>query len=283
MSSSTLPVDPALIPNEVPRPAARPAGTHRRFDRIARLVGEPAMDRLSRCTVAVFGQGGVGSFAAEALCRSGVGELRLVDFDRVCITNVNRQLHAMRGTVGKKKAEVMGERLSQINPDARIDIRPEFYGSKTCEALLLPRPDFVVDAIDNITAKVHLLHTCKERGIPVVSAMGAAARLDPTRIRVADVSRTEKCPFARDVRKILRTRYGHDLSQPLGIQAVYSEEEPVAPHALRYDTDGFQCVCPHGHNDVHTCDRRARIDGSAAFVTATFGMMLASIAVRGLL
>src|SRR5688572_1306842 len=123
-------------------------GVHRRFDRIARLVGEPAMGSLERSTVAVFGQGGVGSHAAEALCRSGVGELRLVDFDRVCVTNTNRQLHAMKGTLGKKKAEVMAERLRLVNPDARLDVRPEFYGTRTSEALLEPRPDYVIDAID---------------------------------------------------------------------------------------------------------------------------------------
>src|SRR5690606_12201471 len=153
---------------------------HRRFDRTARLIGESAMERLARSHVVVFGMGGVGSYAAEALARSGVGRLTLVDHDKICVTNVNRQLHAMKGTLGKFKAEVMAERLRLINPDARIEPVNAFYEAATADEMLPESVDFVVDAIDNVKAKLHLLARCVERKIPVVSSMGAAGRLDPT-------------------------------------------------------------------------------------------------------
>ena len=137
----------------------------------------------------MFGVGGVGSFAAEALVRSGVGRLILVDYDRICVTNVNRQLHAMKGTLGKSKVEVMAERLRLINPDATIETRAEFYSAETSARLLVPEPDVVIDAIDNVAAKMHLIATCVRDKLRIVSAMGAAARLDPTAVRVADLSR----------------------------------------------------------------------------------------------
>src|SRR3954468_5586615 len=153
--------------------------THRRFDRAARLLGDQGIERLAASTITVFGVGGVGSFAAEALARSGVGRLILVDYDRICVTNVNRQIHAMKGTLGKTKVEVMAERLRAINPDATIETRAEFYGPETSSRLLVPEPDVVVDAIDNLAAKMHLIATCLRDKLRLVSAMGAAARMDP--------------------------------------------------------------------------------------------------------
>src|SRR5512138_1132041 len=134
--------------------------THRRFDRAARLLGDEGVARLARSTVTVFGVGGVGSFAAEALVRSGVGRLILVDYDRICVTNVKRPLHAMKGTLGKSKVYVMAERLRAINPDATIEARAEFYSAETSARLLAPEPDVAVDAIDNMAAKMHLIATC---------------------------------------------------------------------------------------------------------------------------
>src|ERR1043165_1439841 len=160
----------------------RPMSTHRRFDRTARLIGDAGIERLSRSTVSVFGVGGVGSHAAEALVRSGVGRVILVDYDRICVTNVNRQLHAMKGTLGKSKVAVMAERLQLVNPDAVIESRAEFYSAETSQRLLVPEPDVVVDAIDNMAAKMHLNATCLRDRIRCVSAMGAAARLDPTKV-----------------------------------------------------------------------------------------------------
>ncbi len=256
---------------------------HRRFDRAARLLGEDGVERLAASTVTVFGVGGVGSFAAEGLVRSGVGRVILVDYDRICVTNVNRQLHAMKGTLGKPKVEVMAERLRAINPDAVIEARAEFYGAETAARLLTPEPDVIIDAIDHVTAKMHLIATCVRERLRLVSAMGAAARLDPTLVRVADLSDTRMCPFARELRKSLRKKHGLDCTQPTGVLAVYSEETPIAPHALGYDRDGFRCVCPGGQNGVNDCDQKNRIDGSLAFVPSVFGMTAAATAVKLLL
>lgn len=258
---------------------------HRRFDRVARLLGEESVMRLHTARVVVFGIGGVGSFAAEALARSGVGELTLVDFDLICVTNTNRQMHAMRGNIGKPKAEVMAERLRLVHPTARVEARVAFYSADDSEALLDPRPDYVVDAIDNLTAKAHLLVTCARRGIPVVSSMGAAARMDPTRVRVDDLARTHSDPMASALRDLLRKHHGWNFSkrEPTGIACVFSDERPVAPTPPAYDgPEGFHCVCPQADNDLHSCDHRSRIEGSAAWVTGTFGLVAASVAVREL-
>src|SRR5690606_29742512 len=192
----------------------------------------------------------------------------------VCVTNTNRQLHTMKGTVGLRKVEVMAERLRLVHPTSSIEAVPVFYSAETSERLLDGQIDYVVDAIDNLTAKAHLLAQCKRRGIPVVASMGAAARLDPTLIRVDDLSNTIKDPFARALRKILREQ--HDIhavkGRPIGVRAVFSIEEPIEPSPLAYDEGvGFRCVCPGGKNGMHDCDRRARIDGTAAFLTGSFG------------
>ena len=258
------------------------APTHRRFDRTARLMGDAGLARLRAATVTVFGVGGVGSFAAEGLARSGVGRIILVDFDRICVTNVNRQLHALKGTLGKAKVEVMAERLRAINPDATVEARAEFYRPENAARLLCPEPDVVVDAIDNIAAKLHLIATCVREKLRLVSSMGAAARRDPTRVRVADLAETRRDPFARELRKLLRKKHGLDCSRPLGVTAVYSEEDPIEPVALAYDDDGFRCVCPGGTNDEHSCEERRLIYGTASFVTGAFGLAAAGVVVRAL-
>lgn len=272
---------PAEGPSE-----ATPARVHRRFDRAARLFSEPGYRRLADARVLVIGVGGVGSFAAESLVRSGVGALALVDFDEICVTNANRQLHTLRGQIGKKKVEVMAERLRQINPVARIEPWVRFYNPDSSDEVLSGSVDYVIDAIDNLSAKAHLVASCLHRALPLVSSMGAAARLDPTRIRVADLNETHRDPFARALRKILRREYrlGLEPSRPMGVPAVYSEETPRPPSALSYDDgEGFRCVCPQRENNLHTCDRRRRIDGSAAFVTGAFGLAAASVVVRDLI
>ena len=256
---------------------------HRRFDRAARLLGDAGIERLQSSTVTVFGLGGVGSYAAEALVRTGVGRLILVDYDRICVTNVNRQLHAMKGTYGKPKALVMAERLKLINPDATIEARSEFYCAETSAQLLMPEPDVVVDAIDNVAAKMHLIATCVRDKLRLVSAMGAAARLDPTAVRVADLSETRVDPFARDLRRNLRRKHELDCTKPVGVWAVYSEETPTPPQSLAYDEHGFECVCPGPENGVNDCDHKNRIEGSLAFVPSVFGMTAASVAVKMLL
>ena len=269
-------------------PAAQDAAfrTHRRFDRAARLFGEPGLERLAAARVVVIGLGGVGTFAAEALARSGVGAMRLVDFDRICVTNVNRQLHALKGTIGRSKVSVMAERLRLVHPTALVEAVEEFYSEGASERLLAGDIDYVVDAIDNLTAKAHLIATCVERGLPIVSAMGAAARLDPTAVVTDDLCNTYNDPFASALRKLLRSRHGLTLERgkPLGVAAVFSTEMPRAPAPLEYDGErGFRCVCPGGRNGKHDCERRARIDGSAAFVTGAFGLAAAGVVVRRLI
>lgn len=259
--------------------------THRRFDRAARLFSEPGLHTLMRSRVLVIGVGGVGSFAAEALARSGVGQIALVDFDRVCVTNTNRQLHAMQGTIGKQKVEVMAERLRLVHPTAHVEAVAKFYNAESSEAVLSGQVDFVIDAIDNLSAKAHLLSTCLKRGLPVVSSMGAAARMDPTQVRVADLADTYNDAFAGALRKLLRKEYGLAVAPKTssGIQAVFSPEQVTLPSPPGYDQgEGFRCVCPGGKNGLHDCDRRARIDGTAAFVTGTFGLVAASVVVRAL-
>jgi tRNA threonylcarbamoyladenosine dehydratase len=257
--------------------------THRRFDRAARLFGDAGIDRLARATVTVFGVGGVGSHAAEALVRTGVGRVILVDYDRICVTNVNRQLHAMKPTLGKSKVEVMAERLRQINPDATIEARAEFYGVDNSARLLVPEPDVVVDAIDNMAAKMHLIATCIRDRLRIVSAMGAAARIDPTMVQVADLAETRIDPFARDLRRNLRRKHGIDCTKRVGVWAVFSDEPPLAPQALAYDDGAFRCVCPGGHNGKNDCEHKNRVEGSTAFVPAVFGATCASVAIKLLL
>ncbi len=271
----------ALLP-QPPAVAEKPFKLHRRFDRTGRLIGDVGMQHLAKARVIVFGLGGVGSYAVEGLVRSGVGHLTLVDFDDVCVTNSNRQLHATVSNVGKSKAELMAQRCKQINPDVDVVAVKEFYREDLAETLLPPGYDYVVDAIDNVKAKLHLLHRCVTLGVPVVSSMGAAGRLDPTRIRAEDLCETHMDPFAKDIRKLLKRKYGIDTNAPTGITAIYSIEPSRDPVPLNYDAahEGFLCVCPSRENDFHTCDHRTQINGSVAFVTSVFGMQAAGVVVR---
>lgn len=240
------------------------------------------METLNRSTVTIFGVGGVGSFAAEGLVRAGIGRVILVDFDRICVTNVNRQIHAMKGTLGKSKVAIMAERLRAINPDAVIEARAEFYSAESSERLLTPEPDMVIDAIDNLTAKTHLIATCLRHRIRVISSMGAAQRLDPTRVRVADLMDTQGCTMARAVRKLLRKHHALRDEATLGVPAIYSDEPTLESQLLPYDEGVFQCVCPGGSNGLHDCEKRNVILGSSPFVPSMFGMTAASVAVRWL-
>lgn len=257
---------------------------HRRFDRFARLVGDASMARLSRAHVMVIGLGGVGSWAAESLVRSGVGTLTVVDFDKVCVTNANRQLHALAGCVGRSKASVLAERFLAVNPDARIRPLPLFYNAETRDEVFAERPDFVVDAIDNVTAKCHLLAFCRESCIPAVCSTGSGGRLDPTQVRVSDLAKTEVDPLAAAVRKILRQKHGFPRKGEFGLPAVFSVEPPTDPIEPAYDKGrGFVCVCPHSDNRLHTCGDRNVIMGTACFVTGAMGFAAASAAVRRLM
>ncbi|OFZ20822.1 MAG: tRNA threonylcarbamoyladenosine dehydratase [Bdellovibrionales bacterium GWB1_55_8] len=257
---------------------------HRRFDRMGRLVGDTGMERLMGSYVMVIGLGGVGSWAAEGVVRAGVGEIAIVDFDEICVTNCNRQLQAMTGVVGQQKAEVLAERFRKINPQASITAHVKFYNQESSDELLGRKPDYVIDAIDNITAKCHLLHRCRKEGIPVVTATGSGGRLDPTQVVVRDLAETEVDPLARSIRKILRQQYDFPECGSFGIPAVFSAEPVIMPQELHYDGGkGFRCVCSNQGNELHTCENRNVIMGNAGFVTGAFGMACASVAVRHLL
>lgn len=261
-----------------------PLRMHRRWDRLGRLVGDAGWAKLQAAHVMVIGLGGVGSWTAEALARSAIGRLTLVDFDLVCVTNTNRQLPSLRSTVGKPKVSVLAERLRSIHPDVDVQAVPLFYEARTADALLSPRRglSYVVDAIDNVTAKAHLLAECRKRAIPVVCCTGASGRLDPTALRVADLSATRIDPLAASVRKVLRQKYGFEEG-PWGIPSVYSEEHLHPSQALAYDgEEGFSCVCPNGENDHHSCEERNVIWGTAGFLTGAAGLAAASVVVRGI-
>lgn len=256
---------------------------HRRFDRMGRLVGDAMMEKLFNSHVMVIGLGGVGSWAAESIMRSGIGKMTVVDFDEVCITNTNRQLPALQGLVGKKKAVLIAERMRKINPQATVNEMVTFYNQENSEMILSSKPDFIVDAIDNLTAKCHLLATCRQLGIPVVSSGGAAARMNPLALKIADLSETHTDPLLVQVRKILRQQYNFPKDELFGIPTVFSTEEPQIPEELKYDNgEGFKCVCPQGQNDLHSCDRRRVIYGTASFVTGAFGLAQASYVIQTL-
>ncbi len=254
---------------------------HRRFDRMGRLVGDSAMEKLFKTHVMIIGLGGVGSWAAESLARSGVGRITVVDFDEICITNANRQIHALQGLVGQKKAEVMADRLRKINPQAEVQALSMFYNEENSPRILGLKPDYIVDAIDNLTAKCHLLATCRESGQKIITSGGSAAKLDPLRVKLVDLAETEMDPMVAQVRKILRSRYGFPEGKFFGIPCVFSDEEPMLPVELTYDKgQGFKCVCPQGQNNLHSCENRNLIYGTASFVTGNFGLVMASWVVR---
>ena len=251
--------------------------TLHRFSRTELLLGQQGLEQLRSKRVLICGIGGVGSYAAEALGRAGIGRITLVDFDDICLTNVNRQLHALSSTVGRSKVEVMAARLTDINPKAEIVPVKAFFSSENATELLIPRPDYVLDAIDHFTAKAALITICREQGIPIISSMGAANKLDPTKIQVADISATRNCRMARSMRKMLR-KAGIDS----GVQVVYSTEghrelSPAASHC------GTECICPNRDEQIFSCDNRRVILGSISYIPAIFGLTMAGTVVNELL
>lgn len=284
--SITSETDPKILP--MSESELETYRLHRRFDRMGRLVGDPAMEKLFQTHVMVIGLGGVGSFAAESIVRSGVGKVTLVDFDEICITNFNRQLHSLQGRVGEKKADVMAERLRKINPQALIHSIPKFYNARFSDEIFEEtksthgkQVDYVIDAIDSVTPKCHLLERCRKEGIRIITSTGSGGKLDPTRIKIADLAVTTIDPLAKALRRILRDQHGFPQEGLFGIPAVYSDEPPTAPIELNYDNGkGFRCVCPQAENEFFNCDNRNVILGNASFVTGAFGLACASIVVK---
>jgi tRNA A37 threonylcarbamoyladenosine dehydratase len=243
------------------------------FSRTELIIGTENLEKLKGSKVAVFGIGGVGTFAVEALARSGIENFVLVDDDDVCLTNINRQIHALRSTVGKPKVELMKARILDINPKAKVDVYKMLYTAETAQKLLSDDYDYVVDAIDMISAKLDLIERCHQRNIPIISSMGAGNKLDPTRFEVTDIYNTSICPMAKVMRKELRKRGVEKL------KVVYSQEEPLKPQAIGGDCK-TDCICS---NKDRTCSARRQIPGSIAFVPSVVGLIIASVVVRDLI
>ncbi len=247
-----------------------------RFGGIARLYGAEAAGCFSRAKVAVVGIGGVGSWAAEALARSGVGTIILMDLDDLCITNTNRQIHALNSTIGQLKVEVMAERLRDINPSLVMLPLPMFYSSRNAEHLFELQPDVVVDAIDSMKAKAHLIATCYGRGVPLVTCGGAGGRRRVEDIRMADLAHTSHDALLVRLRKVLRQEYDlplADRAKALGIPCVYSTEKPVFPQC----DGGVGFEREEGQLGGISCSAGM---GSATHITGTFGFFAASAALR---
>jgi tRNA A37 threonylcarbamoyladenosine dehydratase len=241
------------------------------FSRTQLLLGKEAMEKLKNSTIAIFGIGGVGTFAVEALARCGVGNFALFDDDKVCLTNINRQLIATRKTIGKKKVEVMAERILDINPKAKIETHQVFYMPENADGYDLTRYDYIVDAIDTVTAKIELIVRAKKSNIPVISSMGAGNKLNPTELEVADIYKTSVDPLAKVMRHELKKRGIKNL------KVVYSKEKPITPIDEEVSCKD-SCVCPPG--TTRKCTQRRAIPGSTSFVPSVAGLIIASEVVK---
>lgn len=244
------------------------------FSRTELLFGKENMERLAHSRVAVFGIGGVGGYTVEALARSGVGTLDLIDDDKVCLTNINRQIHATRKTVGKYKADVAKERVLEINPHAVVNVYKTFYMPDTADQFDFTQYDYVVDAIDTVTGKLELAEQAEKCGVPIISSMGAGNKMDPTAFRVADIYKTSVCPLAKVMRRELKKRGIKRL------KVVYSQEQPIESIEDMAISCREHCICPPG--TARKCTQRRAIPGSNAFVPSVVGLIIAGEVVKDL-
>ena len=238
------------------------------------LLGKEGLDALAGAKVAIFGIGGVGGYVVEALARSGVGSFVIVDDDKVCLTNINRQIIATRKTIGKYKVEVMRDRILEINPDAKVEMRQCFYLPENAHEFDFSEYSYVVDAVDTVTAKIEIIMRAQAAGVPVISCMGAGNKLDPTQFHVADIYKTTMCPLAKVMRHELKKRGVKKL------KVVYSTEKPVRPLEDMSVSCRSHCVCPPG--TAHKCTERRDIPGSVAFVPPVAGLILAGEVIKDL-
>lgn len=241
------------------------------FSRTELAIGTEGIDVLKNSTVAVLGIGGVGSMAVEALARAGVGRIILIDKDVVDITNINRQIHALMTTIGQKKADLMSERVKLINPECEPIALNMFYTEETYEQLFAYKLDYVLDASDTIIYKIHLIKECLKRGIPILSSMGAANRMDPTKFEVADISKTHMDPMARVIRNKLRKEEGIKK----GVKVVFSTETPVRPRK-----EVTEKIVPENAPSIR---KAKQPPASNSFVPPTVGLIMVSVAVNDLL
>ncbi len=242
------------------------------FSRTQLLLGKEAMDKLKNASVAVFGIGGVGTFVVEGLARCGIGSFTLFDDDKVCLTNINRQLIATRKTIGKKKVDVMAERIMEINPKAAVKTHACFYLPENADQFDFSEYDYIVDAIDTVSAKIELIVRAKAANVPIISSMGAGNKLNPTMLEVADIYKTSMDPLAKVMRHELKKRGIKKL------KVVYSKEKPLTP----IDEDNISCkdncVCPPG--TTRKCTHRRAIPGSVSFVPSVAGLIIASEVIK---
>ena len=244
------------------------------FSRTELLLGKEAMEKLKNARVAVFGIGGVGGYVCEALVRSGVGAFDLIDDDKVCLTNLNRQIIATRKTVGKYKTDVMRERILEINPDAAVQTYKCFFLPENAAEFPFEKYDYIVDAVDTVTAKIELVMKAQEMQVPIISSMGAGNKLDASQFRVADIYKTKVCPLAQVMRRELKKRGVKKL------KVVYSEEKPIRPMEDMSISCRTNCICPPG--EKYKCTERRDIPGSVAFVPSVVGMILAGEVIKDL-
>lgn len=231
-----------------------------KFIRTEMLLGEENMKKLKAARVLIFGIGGVGSFTAEALARSGVGKMGLVDFDEIAVSNINRQIHSNTKTVGQLKVKAMKDRIMEINPEAEVDDYPMLYNAENAEELLSGEIDYIVDAIDMVSSKIDLIERATQKGIPVISAMGAGNKLNPEMLEVADIYKTSVCPLARVMRSELKKRGVRKL------KTVYSREMPLNPISLEENRPG-----------------KRQTPGSVSFVPSVSGLIIASEVVKDII
>ena len=245
------------------------------FSRTELLIGEDGINKLQNAKVAVFGVGGVGSFVVEGLVRAGVGHFVLVDDDKICLTNLNRQIIATRKTIGKYKVDVAKERILEINPNATIETYQEFYMPNSESNILTEDLDYVVDCIDTVTAKIELVMNCKKLNIPIISEMGTGNKLDPSKFEITDIYKTSVCPLAKVMRKELRKRNIESL------KVIYSKEEPIKINEEANCSCKTNCICPPGTK--RKCSIRNQVPGSISFVPSVAGLMIAGEIVREIL
>lgn len=244
------------------------------FSRTELLLGKDSMEKLKNSRVAVFGVGGVGGYVCEALVRSGVGAFDLIDDDKVCLTNLNRQIIATRKTVGKYKTEVMKDRILEINPQADVRLHQCFFLPENSDEFPFEEYDYVVDAVDTVTAKIELVMKAQAMNVPIISSMGAGNKLDGSMFRVADIYKTKVCPLAKVMRRELKKRGVKKL------KVVYSEEMPTRPIEDMAISCRSNCICPPGAE--HKCTERRDIPGSVAFVPSVAGLIIAGEVVKDL-
>lgn len=244
------------------------------FSRTQLLLGQEGMEKLFQARVAVFGIGGVGGYTVEALARSGVGTLDLIDDDRICLTNLNRQIFATRKTVGQYKVDIAQQRILEINPKAVVHTYKTFYAPQTAELFDFSQYDYVVDAIDTVTGKLELVEQAEKAGVPIISSMGAGNKMDPTAFEVADIYETSVCPLARVMRRELKRRGIRKL------KVVYSKEPPMTPIDDMSISCRTNCVCPPG--TARKCTQRRQVPGSNAFVPSVVGLIIAGEVVKDL-